>query len=1081
VILRISRWVIRVLLIIAFTVAGAALWLLTTESGTRFLLSRAEAWIPDELTIREVSGSLVGGLGARSVTWSSETLDLEANTVAIDINLIEIWALNVGVDSLRVGNLDIAVRPGSEGSDEPFGGFASPVPISITDAAVAGFSLDVDGTSFAARHISLSGSLEASSLRARLILDSDLATGNVDGSVVLAPPYTFNVALTRMQTNPADRFATRETDLSVVGTPERYDFEGISDINVLDWPDAFVELNGSGDLTHVELDFVSVETDAGSAEASGRVEWNPEISWDVAFDATDVDVERFQPGVDIVANAAGRTGGRWTGDAVRGGVVRIDRYTAQYQDYTATGRGDVAIDGDSIDLIDAELGVDTLTALVNGRAAPVLDLQIDAGSSDLSALVAEVRGSLEATVRVAGSPSAPTMTGTARAENAGWQDIEASSIDATFDAGADGSLDIRLRSAGIGAYGQAIDSVTIDVGGRLTDHEIRTRLQRDDATVVIQATGGYRDDEWRGTLADASIDGEQLGAWRLQNPSAMRLSVAASELAEACLRRTGIDGLICADLGLVTGDRSTFAVSIEDLPLAGLPLPDVVDASGRIYLESSGAYDDDGVDGAFTLDIRDAAISTEYEGEIETVAFSKLGGDVTIVDDGLIAEFAFGFADDIGGGGFDVELASVRNLEAPMSGNASLTIMDLSPLAVLMPDIDDASGSAEGRLDIGGTPAAPVITGKIALTDGSFRVPLAGIDVTDVQIEVGQAQPGSLFVSGHAMSGPGSVRIDGRTYVDTVDGLVTDLQIAGENVEIVRLPDLSVQASPDIRLYVNDGAIEVTGTLQIPHADVRAQTLPETAQRPSRDTVVVGREDDRPATRRALLDVDVQLGDDVNLDAFGLSTGLEGGLRLQASPDSPLTGSGRINLREGRFEAYGQDLEVDRGELFFNGPLNNPFFDVRAVRRVTNVSAGIHVTGTPGRFNSELYSDPSMSEAETLSYLLTGRPLTNADSTDGDLMNQAAFALGMSQAGAITSQVRTSLGLETLTVEGTLDNSRIIAGRRIGGRLLVEYGYGLADQLGTLILKYQLNERLTLESSTGTVSTIDLKYNVRRK
>ena len=49
------------------------------------------------------------------------------------------------------------------------------------------------------------------------------------------------------------------------------------------------------------------------------------------------------------------------------------------------------------------------------------------------------------------------------------------------------------------------------------------------------------------------------------------------------------------------------------------------------------------------------------------------------------------------------------------------------------------------------------------------------------------------------------------------------------------------------------------------------------------------------------------------------------------------------------------------------------------------------------------------------------------------------------------------------------------------GRLLVEYGYGLADQLGTLILKYQLNDRLTLESSTGTVSTIDLKYNVRRK
>ena len=59
-ILRISRWLVRVLFVLAFAATAAVLWLLMTDSGTRFLLARAETWIPDELTISDISGSLVG-------------------------------------------------------------------------------------------------------------------------------------------------------------------------------------------------------------------------------------------------------------------------------------------------------------------------------------------------------------------------------------------------------------------------------------------------------------------------------------------------------------------------------------------------------------------------------------------------------------------------------------------------------------------------------------------------------------------------------------------------------------------------------------------------------------------------------------------------------------------------------------------------------------------------------------------------------------------------------------------------------------------------------------------------------------
>jgi translocation and assembly module TamB len=146
------------------------------------------------------------------------------------------------------------------------------------------------------------------------------------------------------------------------------------------------------------------------------------------------------------------------------------------------------------------------------------------------------------------------------------------------------------------------------------------------------------------------------------------------------------------------------------------------------------------------------------------------------------------------------------------------------------------------------------------------------------------------------------------------------------------------------------------------------------------------------------------------------------------------------------------------------------------------VTAGIRLAGTPTNLRSEVFSEPPLSDADALSYLLTGRPLATAGTTgEGDTLSKAAFALGLSGAGTVASQVRTSLGLETLSVEGGAEDGRIIAGKRFGDRLLVEYGYGIIDKLGTLLLRYQMTERLVLESRTGTVSNLDIVYRVRTR
>jgi translocation and assembly module TamB len=368
------------------------------------------------------------------------------------------------------------------------------------------------------------------------------------------------------------------------------------------------------------------------------------------------------------------------------------------------------------------------------------------------------------------------------------------------------------------------------------------------------------------------------------------------------------------------------------------------------------------------------------------------------------------------------------------------------------------------------------------LSDGSFGLANAGITVTDVAVTMRQSAVGRLSVEGRANSGDGNLAITGETFLSPDSGIRVELSLNGENFALVKLPDWQVTASPDITVSIDENEARVRGELGIPATDVTFRELPEGVQKPSPD-VTIHRGETAAAPQRFIVDLDVRtsLGDSVNLSGFGLTTGLEGSVRIAGRSDTTYTSSGRLVLREGRYSAYGQELNIDSGELIFNGPLDNPTLNVRASRTASDGTvAGIHLTGTPKQPRSEVYSEPTLSDVEALSYLLTGRPLSNATGEEGDTLNQAAFALGLSSAGSVVSRLRNELGLETLGVQGSADDRQFFAGRRFGSRLFVEYAYGIVDNLGTLLLRYQLNRRLVVESRSGTVRTVDVVYSVKK-
>ena len=90
---------------------------------------------------------------------------------------------------------------------------------------------------------------------------------------------------------------------------------------------------------------------------------------------------------------------------------------------------------------------------------------------------------------------------------------------------------------------------------------------------------------------------------------------------------------------------------------------------------------------------------------------------------------------------------------------------------------------------------------------------------------------------------------------------------------------------------------------------------------------------------------------------------------------------------------FGQRLDIDRGQLIFDGPADNPALDVVALRKNIAVEAGVEVTGTVRVPRVRLVSNPPVPDGEKLSWLMTGQGLDRASRADLAALGAASASL----------------------------------------------------------------------------------------
>ncbi|NNJ91982.1 MAG: hypothetical protein HKP55_09920 [Gammaproteobacteria bacterium] len=422
----------------------------------------------------------------------------------------------------------------------------------------------------------------------------------------------------------------------------------------------------------------------------------------------------------------------------------------------------------------------------------------------------------------------------------------------------------------------------------------------------------------------------------------------------------------------------------------------------------------------------------------------------------------------------------------PISLNGSILaqIPQLSQVNLFMPGLTDVQGKLELQAALSGTTQKPIIDGLLEIQQASANVPQLGLNLKNISLSAKNRDNEHIDLKANVTSGDNALELDGTLLLDQSQGWPMQLKVSGQNIQLVRLPEVQIIASPQLNIDIQREQIDIRGKINVPTATIEIKELPRQAITTSEDEVIIGQkqqETEPPVYRNINTDIDITLGKQVSFSGFGLNTGFQGSLQLYSQENKTLA-NGELSLQNGKFKAYGQDLSISQGKLLFNGPPQNPGMDIKATRlsRDESVTAILNVSGKLRKPLVTVSSSPSLPDEEALAYLLTGRGLNEEGPDRITMLRLAAASQGLEKSQEILDRLAADTGIDEISLQegSSVEETSLLLGKYLSPDLYVSYVMGLFDTQGALMTRYRLSKRLRLEVKSGTEQSMDLIYSV---
>ncbi len=426
-------------------------------------------------------------------------------------------------------------------------------------------------------------------------------------------------------------------------------------------------------------------------------------------------------------------------------------------------------------------------------------------------------------------------------------------------------------------------------------------------------------------------------------------------------------------------------------------------------------------------------------------------------------------------------------------------------------------GRASASVDLSGPLADPRLSGRLEVADLTFGAAATGATHRDgrvrLSIDPNRFVLEELTLDSDAITAGGEIGLDGglpRSF---------DLWLALDEAEVVTRSEADVTASGRVELTGAVAAPSLDGEVVIDRATIRPTIAPGGgAPEPDPSVVVVRRYDTAPEWEsgvppslggedRALpmrpgqggprvnagtpdlyddlsMMVTVRLGDPVVVRRYDANIRLSGEVYLTKAPADELRITGGIGGRQGWYIFQGRRFEIRSAHVTFTGetPLD-PYLDVEAQYRTGEYQIQVRITGTAKHPSLDLSSDPPLDQSDILAVILFGKPASQLNDSQGQVLQSQAFALLASYvAPELQRSVLDTFGLTSLTFSmPTGDTAGTIGvGRYFGDDVFVSVARDFGGPSGgtnrelqglvgsSVTIQYFLTPSITLQGASST-------------
>lgn len=711
-------------------------------------------------------------------------------------------------------------------------------------------------------------------------------------------------------------------------------------------------------------------------------------------------------------------------------------------------------------------------------------LSAQAEIPDISLSLPWAEGQFNADVMIGGPYTSPNLQFSLEGNELSWGEdysVTKAQFTGLVRQFGDLSSQMALSVKGLATPGLQIRELTWQTDGTLAAHQSKLSLNSPQLKATTEFTAGVQQGIWTGKFSAMDLDSD-LGHWLLEPSMTLAIDLGKQQikLSDSCFSENSSrvclksSGWLSAQQGAVrfVGD----GVALQNFDWL---LPGQFGLTGAASGDASVSWAKGQLQQAkWQIDAQQGMY--RYQGyspvELPWQHTSLMG---TLDRQRLTSTLTTQFTDSQQAS-IALDVSEFGKKTPRLDATVKAHQVDLRFLQPLFNEYSKFAGTFDADLKLSGPATLPDARGEIRLSALAMTGSAAPIDLkpSDLVVRLFGRQ---AELAANLQTAEGPLDWQGRASWLQPETWSAQSSIRADLLKLqTSYGDLELK--PDLQFFANAQGGSISGILVVPKGQLQFNDLPEDAVRLSTDEVMVETSSNELKPSWTLSsDIRLILGEQVKFAAFGLKTRLQGELRVRQSNNQP-TIHGQVNLKDGVFRAYGQDLQLTKGRLTFNGLPQQPLLNIEAIRNKDktedNVVAGLRVNGTADDPTVEVFSKPSKPQANALAYLLLGRDLGTSQG-DG-AMTTGLIGLGIASSGKLVGKLGEAFGVSDLALDtsGSGDNSKVTVSGYLSPKLQVKYGVGIFSQFGEFTVRYRIIKQLYFEAVRGLDSSIDLLYKV---